>query len=125
MPPNVLKRPQSAGNPKAFRTGANYQGLIEGFGEAATENSMDFDAVFDDGALWEHGNFGQGISSLSIQNGICFGRVFLNQRLLNGTVSSPTGSWGTTISSSTISTFCRSSNPGTQRHPLTLERIHK
>jgi len=57
----VLKRLQTAGNPEAFRAGAKYQGLTEDFGEAPMANSMQFDAVFDDGALWKHGNLGQGI----------------------------------------------------------------
>ena len=57
----VLKRLQTAGNPEAFRAGAKYQGLTEDFGEAPMANSMQFDAVFEDGALWKHGNLGQGI----------------------------------------------------------------
>ena len=61
VPAQVLKRLQTAGNPEAFRAGAKYQGLIEDFGEAPMSNSMQFDAVFDDGALYKHGNLGQGI----------------------------------------------------------------
>ena len=57
----VLKRIQTAGKPEAFRAGAKYQGLIEDFGEAPMMNSYQFDAVFEDGALWKHGNIGQGI----------------------------------------------------------------
>lgn len=57
----VLKRIQTAGNPAAFRAGTKYQGLIEDFGEAPTANSFQFDAVFEDGALYKHGNLGQGI----------------------------------------------------------------
>jgi CubicO group peptidase (beta-lactamase class C family) len=57
----VLKRLQTAGNPEAFRAGDKYKGLIGDFGEAPMANSMQFDAVFDDGALYKHGNLGQGI----------------------------------------------------------------
>ena len=31
------------------------------FGESPLMNSFQFDGVFDDGALWKHGNLGQGI----------------------------------------------------------------
>lgn len=57
----VLKRLQTAGNVEAFQRGAKYQGLIEDFGEAPLMNSMQFDAVFEDGALYKHGNVGQGL----------------------------------------------------------------
>ena len=57
----VLKRLQTAGSPEAFRRGTKYQGLKEDFGEAPLMNSFQFDAVFEDGALWKHGNLGQGI----------------------------------------------------------------
>lgn len=35
--------------------------MKEDFGEAPLMNSMQFDAGFEDGALWKHGNLGQGI----------------------------------------------------------------
>ncbi len=57
----VLRRLQTAGSPEAFRRGAKYEGLKGDFGEAPLMNSFQFDAVFDDGALWKHGNLGQGI----------------------------------------------------------------
>jgi len=57
----VLKRLQTAGSPEAFQRGAKYQGLVEDFGEPPLMNSFQFDAVFEDGALWKHGNLGQGI----------------------------------------------------------------
>jgi CubicO group peptidase (beta-lactamase class C family) len=57
----VLKRLQTGGNVKAFQAGAKYKGLTEDFGEAPLMNSIQFDAVFEDGALWKHGNLGQGI----------------------------------------------------------------
>ena len=57
----VLKRLQTAGSRDAFVAGAKYKGLIEDFGEEPWMNSFQFDAVFKDGALWKHGNVGQGI----------------------------------------------------------------
>ena len=57
----VLKRLQTGGNVEAFQAGAKFEGLKEDFGEAPLMNSMQFDAVFEDGALWKHGNIGQGI----------------------------------------------------------------
>lgn len=59
--PLVLKRLQTGGNSAAFKAGAKYKGLIEDFGEAPMANSFQFDAVFEDGALYKHGNVGQGI----------------------------------------------------------------
>lgn len=59
--PEVLKRLQTGGNPAALKAGAKYKGLIEDFGEAPMANSFQFDAVFEDGALYKHGNVGQGI----------------------------------------------------------------
>ena len=49
------------GDVKAFQAGAKFEGLKEDFGETPLMNSMQFDAVFEDGALWKHGNVGQGI----------------------------------------------------------------
>ncbi len=57
----VLKRLQTAGKRDAFVAGAKYKGEIEDFGEEPWMNSYQFDAVFKDGALWKHGNIGQGI----------------------------------------------------------------
>jgi len=57
----VLKRLQTAGTREAFVAGAKYKGEIEDFGEEPWMNSYQFDAVFKDGALWKHGNIGQGI----------------------------------------------------------------
>lgn len=60
----VLKRLQTGGNPAAYRA-AYPEGAKQGpgayFGEAPLANSFQFDAVFEDGALWKHGNLGQGI----------------------------------------------------------------
>jgi len=60
----VLKRLQTGGNPEAYRA-AYPDGAKQGpgayFGEAPLANSFQFDAVFEDGALWKSGNLGQGI----------------------------------------------------------------
>ena len=58
---SLLKRLQSSGSVEAFQAGAKFEGLKEDFGETPLMNSMQFDAVFEDGALWKHGNVGQGI----------------------------------------------------------------
>lgn len=57
----VLKRLQTAGNPEAYKRSAKYAGQKADFGESPVMNSYQFDGVFDDGALWKHGNLGQGI----------------------------------------------------------------
>ncbi|MCB1231836.1 MAG: beta-lactamase family protein [Verrucomicrobiae bacterium] len=57
----VLKRLQTGGSPEAFRRGAKFEGLTEEFREEPLMNSFQFDAVFEDGALYKHGNVGQGI----------------------------------------------------------------
>jgi CubicO group peptidase (beta-lactamase class C family) len=58
---DVLKRIQTAGSPEAYKRGAKYKDQIEEFGESPLMNSYQFDGVFEDGALWKHGNLGQGI----------------------------------------------------------------
>lgn len=58
---SLLKRLQTSGSVEAFQAGAKFEGLKEDFGETPLMNSMQFDAVFEDGALWKHGNVGQGI----------------------------------------------------------------
>ncbi|WP_412470104.1 MULTISPECIES: serine hydrolase domain-containing protein [unclassified Halobacteriovorax] len=57
----VLRRLQTAGSDNAYKRGAKYKGQIEEFGESPVRNSYQFDGVFADGALWKHGNIGQGI----------------------------------------------------------------
>ncbi len=61
----VLKRIQTGGSPEAYRAafpeGIKDHGPGAYFGEAPLANSFQFDAVFEDGALWKHGNLGQGI----------------------------------------------------------------
>ena len=57
----VLERMQNAGNPEAFRRGSKFAGLTDEFGEEPKANSLQWDAVFEDGALYKHGNVGQGL----------------------------------------------------------------
>jgi CubicO group peptidase (beta-lactamase class C family) len=57
----VLKRLQTAGSPEAYKRGSKYEGQLADFGESPLMNSYQFDGVFEDGALWKHGNLGQGI----------------------------------------------------------------
>ena len=54
----VPKRLQTAGSPEAYRRGAKYEGQKADFGESPLMNSFQFDGVFEDGALWKHGNLG-------------------------------------------------------------------
>jgi len=61
VPPEVLKRIQTAGNSAAYKKGATFRDHREYFGEDPDSNSFQFDDVFADGALFKHGNLGQGI----------------------------------------------------------------
>ena len=57
----ILKRTQTMGNPKAYE-GCTEQGYgTAWFGEAPERNSCQWDSVFADGAMFKHGNMGQGI----------------------------------------------------------------
>ncbi|EGQ9287871.1 serine hydrolase [Vibrio parahaemolyticus] len=50
------------GNPvEVFERGAKHKGLQSDFVDAPISNTFQFDAVFADGALYKHGNLGQGI----------------------------------------------------------------
>jgi CubicO group peptidase (beta-lactamase class C family) len=57
----VLERIQTAGNPAAYKKGATFHEHREYFGEDPDSNSFQFDDVFADGAMFKHGNLGQGI----------------------------------------------------------------
>lgn len=60
--PAVLKRLQTGGNELkegAFLKSSKYAGLCEDFGEPPKTNSYQFEAVFEDWALWKHGHVGQ------------------------------------------------------------------
>jgi len=57
----LLKRIQTLGDPKAFAGCTEQQYGHEWFGEPAERNSAQWDDVFADGAMFKHGNMGQGI----------------------------------------------------------------
>jgi hypothetical protein len=57
----VLKRLQTAGNPKAYEDSATHKSDTTYFGEEPHMNSYQFDSVFSDGAMFKHGNLAQGI----------------------------------------------------------------
>jgi CubicO group peptidase (beta-lactamase class C family) len=57
----LLKRIQTLGDPKAFEGCTEQQYGHEWFGELAERNSAQWDDVFADGAMFKHGNMGQGI----------------------------------------------------------------
>jgi CubicO group peptidase (beta-lactamase class C family) len=59
--PEVLQRIQTAGNSVAYKKGATFHDHRQYFGEDPDHNSFQFDDVFADGALFKHGNLGQGI----------------------------------------------------------------
>jgi len=60
--PEVLQRLQTGGNPEtAYRKGATFKSHRDQFGEDPMTNSWQFDDVFADGAMFKHGNLGQGI----------------------------------------------------------------
>ena len=57
----VLERVRSEGDPEAFRGGKKEEQALSLFGERPVKASYQFDFVFEDGALYKHGNMGQGI----------------------------------------------------------------
>ncbi|WP_421903316.1 serine hydrolase domain-containing protein [Maridesulfovibrio sp.] len=57
----VLKRIREGGDPKAFAGGAKENQSIGLFGEKPIKGSHQFDFIFEDGAMYKHGNTGQGI----------------------------------------------------------------
>ena len=59
--PEVLKRIQTGGNSAAYKKGGTFHDHREYFGEDPESNSFQFDDVFADGAMFKHGNLGQGI----------------------------------------------------------------
>ena len=59
--PEVLKRIQTAGNSAAYKKSGTFHDHREYFGEDPDSNSFQFDDVFVDGAMFKHGNTGQGI----------------------------------------------------------------
>lgn len=58
----VLKRLQTGGNPEeAYKKSGTFKDHRQYFGEDPMTNSWQFDDVFADGAMFKHGNLGQGI----------------------------------------------------------------
>ena len=59
--PQVLERIRKDGDPAAFTGGAKERQAISLFGEKPLKSSYQFDFIFEDGAMYKHGNMGQGI----------------------------------------------------------------
>jgi CubicO group peptidase (beta-lactamase class C family) len=57
----ALKRIRTGGDPKAFVGGAKERQAIGLFNEKPVKSSYQFDFIFADGAMYKHGNMGQGI----------------------------------------------------------------
>jgi len=57
----LLKRIQTLGDPKAFAGSTEQEYGLDWFGETPERNSAQWDDVFSDGAMFKHGNMGQGI----------------------------------------------------------------
>lgn len=57
----AIDRIRSSGDPKAFKGGAKEKQAIGLFQEAPVKSAYQFDFIFEDGALYKHGNTGQGI----------------------------------------------------------------
>ena len=56
-----MDRIRSAGDPKAFKGGAKEKQALGLFQEAPVKGAYQFDFIFKDGAMYKHGNTGQGI----------------------------------------------------------------
>lgn len=59
--PAILERIRKEGDPKAFKGGAKEKQAMGLFNEKPIKSSYQFDFIFEDGALYKHGNLGQGI----------------------------------------------------------------
>ncbi len=59
--PSLLNQIRSAGNPEAFKGGAKEGQALGLFAEKPLKAAYQFDFIFDDGAMYKHGNTGQGI----------------------------------------------------------------
>jgi len=57
----LLKSIQTMGNPEAYKGSTEEQYGTDWFGEVPAYNSAQWDHVFSDGAMFKHGNMGQGI----------------------------------------------------------------
>ena len=58
---SLLKSIQTMGNPEAYKGSTEEQYGTDWFGETPAYNSAQWDHVFSDGAMFKHGNMGQGI----------------------------------------------------------------
>ena len=58
---SLLKQIRNAGNPSAFKGGAKEDQAIGLFAEKPLKGAYQFDFIFEDGAMYKHGNTGQGI----------------------------------------------------------------
>jgi len=59
--PAILERIRRDGDPKAFKGGAKEHQAMGLFNERPVKCSYQFDFIFEDGAMYKHGNMGQGI----------------------------------------------------------------
>ena len=59
--PAILERIRRDGDPKAFAGGKKEEQAVGLFGEKPVKGSYQFDFIFEDGAMYKHGNLGQGI----------------------------------------------------------------
>ena len=59
--PAVLERIRKAGDPEAFKGGKKEGQAIGLFNEKPLKSAYQFDFIFEDGAMYKHGNMGQGI----------------------------------------------------------------
>jgi hypothetical protein len=57
----LLKSIQTLGNPEAYRDSTEEEYGINWFGEKPMTNTAQWDHLFSDGAMFKHGNMGQGI----------------------------------------------------------------
>jgi CubicO group peptidase (beta-lactamase class C family) len=57
----ILKRIRKSGDPTAFKGGKKEEQAMGLFGEKPVKASYQFDFIFEDGAMYKHGNLGQGI----------------------------------------------------------------
>lgn len=59
--PSLLEQIRSAGDPTAFKGGAKESQAVSLFAEKPLKSTYQFDFIFEDGAMYKHGNTGQGI----------------------------------------------------------------
>ena len=59
--PSLLEQIRGAGDPAAFKGGAKEGQAVSLFAEKPLKSAYQFDFIFEDGAMYKHGNTGQGI----------------------------------------------------------------